>query len=174
MRIKQRLDDFRVRELIADEYFKERGEFRVYRVTKRKLTSFDAARELAHAAGVSAADVAMAGLKDRQGVTVQYMTIRRGRVVSMRALDLSVESVGFASEAITSRHSLGNSFEVTLRGLYQAELDLLRENVPLLRECPLINYFDEQRFGNLRHNQGWIAQQLMRGEHESALKRLLA
>lgn len=174
MRIKQRLDDFRVRELLAEGFLQERGEQRVYRVTKRKLTSLQAARELAYVAGVSAADVALAGLKDRQGVTIQYMSIRRGREVSLRALDLTVESVGFAAEPISSQDSLGNAFEVTLRGLTQPELDVLRDNVPALRECGVINYFDEQRFGNLRHNQGWIAQQLMRGDHEGALKRLLA
>jgi tRNA pseudouridine13 synthase len=174
MRIKQRLDDFRVRELLAEDFLRERGEFRVYRVTKRKLTSLQAARELSHVAGVTAADVAMAGLKDRQGVTVQYMTIRRGREVSLRALDLTVESVGFSGRMISSQESLGNAFEVTLRGLQQAELDVLRDNIPTLRDCGVINYFDEQRFGNLRHNQGWIAQQLMRGDHEGALQRLLA
>jgi len=174
MRIKQRLDDFRVRELLAEGILQERGEQRVYRITKRKLTSLQAARELAYVAGVSAADVCLAGLKDRQGVTTQYMSIRHGREVSLRALDLTVESVGFCAEPITSRDSLGNAFEVTLRGLAQQELDVLRDNVVALRECGLVNYFDEQRFGNLRHNQGWIAQQLMRGDHEGALKRLLA
>ena len=174
MRIKQRIDDFRVRELLADDYLLERGEYRVYRVTKRKLTSLEASRELAHAAGVPVSEVALAGLKDRQGVTTQYMSIRRGRDVNLRALDLTVESVGFARDGLESRHSLGNAFEVTLRGLMQEDLDVLRDNVPALRECGVINYFDEQRFGNLRHNQGWIAQQLMRGEHEAALKRLLA
>ena len=44
MRIKQRLDDFRVRELLAPDFLQERGEYRVYRVTKRKLTSLEAAR----------------------------------------------------------------------------------------------------------------------------------
>lgn len=174
MRIKQRLDDFRVRELLAADFLQERGEYRVYRVTKRKLTSLEAAKELAHAAGVPPADVAMAGLKDRQGVTTQFMTIRRGREVSLRALDLTVETAGFSRDSLASQHSLGNAFEVTLRGLQQEELDVLRANVPLLRECGMVNYFDEQRFGNIRHNQGWIAQQLMRGEHEAALKRLLA
>ena len=174
MRIKQRLDDFRVRELLADGVLQPSGEHRVYRVTKRKLTSLEAARELAAVAGVPAGEVALAGLKDRQGVTVQYMSLRRGREVNLRALDLTVESVGFADEALESRHSLGNAFELTLRGLVQEDLDALRENVPLVRDCGVVNYFDEQRFGNLRHNQGWIAELLMRGEREEALRRLLA
>lgn len=173
MRIKQRSDDFRVRELLAAGYLKPQGEFRVYRVTKSKLTSFEAAAELARAAGVAASDVSMAGLKDRQGVTVQHMSIRRGRDVSMRSQDLSIETVGGADEPLTSAHSEGNAFEIAVRGLEQEDLVTLRRNVLYLRDNGLVNYFDEQRFGNLRHNQGWIAQQLMRGEHEEALKKLL-
>jgi tRNA pseudouridine13 synthase len=61
-----------------------------------------------------------------------------------------------------------------VRGLEREELDALRANLPLVREQGVVNYFDDQRFGNLRHRQGWIALMLMRGEHEAALKRLLA
>ena len=52
----------------------------------------------------------MAGLKDRQGVTIQFMSIRRGREVNLRALDLTVETAGFSREGLSSGHSLGNAF----------------------------------------------------------------
>jgi tRNA pseudouridine13 synthase len=42
-----------------------------------------------------------------------------------------------------------------------------------VREHGIPNYFGEQRFGNLRHGQGWIARDLVVGEHERALKSLL-
>ena len=52
MRLKQRVGDFRVRELLRKDYLTEAGEHRVYRVTKRKLTSDEAARTLAQEARV--------------------------------------------------------------------------------------------------------------------------
>jgi tRNA pseudouridine13 synthase len=47
-------------------------------------------------------------------------------------------------------------------------------NLPVVRAHGLVNYFDDQRFGNLAHDQGWIARELMLGRHEQALRTLLA
>ena len=81
MKLKQRVGDFRVRELLEPDYLKERGEFRVYRVTKRKLTTPEAVRALADEAGVEPSAIQVAGLKDRQGVTIQHMSVERGKSV---------------------------------------------------------------------------------------------
>ena len=172
-RIKQRSEDFRVRELLREGVLQASGEWRVYRVIKRKLTSLEAAARLADLAGAAAGDVSMAGMKDRQGVTVQHMALRTGRDVAWRDERLRIESVGYVSAPLTAEASEGNSFEIVVRGLERDEIERLRTNVPLVREQGVVNYFDDQRFGNLRHGQGWIALQLMRAEHEAALRALL-
>ncbi|MEZ6019795.1 MAG: tRNA pseudouridine(13) synthase TruD [Planctomycetota bacterium] len=133
------------------------GEHRVYKVSRVKVTSVEAARELAAEAGVHHSQVSMAGLKDRQGITEQYMSIPRGREVFIGDASLRIESVGFAREAITSTDSRGNAFEVVARGLEETQLRRLRAGLDTVREFGVPNYFDEQRFGNLRHGQGWIA-----------------
>ena len=38
----------------------------------------------------------------------------------------------------------------------------------------VVNYFDSQRFGSLKHGQGFIAKDLLRGDFEAALKNYLA
>jgi tRNA pseudouridine13 synthase len=173
MRLKQRVGDFRVRELLRREYLAETGEHRVYRVTKRKLTSEEAARALAEEAGMDHTAVGLAGLKDRQGLTVQYMSLPGGREVRISSPELKVEPVGFAAAALSSADSLGNAFELTVRGLSRGELHRLRLNLPRLRAHGTLNYFDDQRFGNLTHGQGWIYKGLCLGETEAALRRLL-
>jgi len=173
MKLKQRVEDFRVRELLKEEPRKERAPFRVYRVTKRKLTSVDAAAELARQAGAVPADVSMAGLKDRQGVTIQHMALEHGPVLSFKRPDLLIETVGYLPEALRPEDSEGNAFEVVVRGLDRGELGAIRKGLGVIREEGLVNYFDDQRFGNLRHGQGWIALDLARGMHEQALRRLL-
>ena len=129
MKLKQRVEDFRVRELLMEEPRKERDEFRVYRVTKRKLTSAELARE----AGAVPADVSMAGLKDRQGVTIQHMALERGPVVSIKRPDLRIETVGWWPEALTPAHSEGNAFEIVVRALDQETLDTIRGGLGTLR-----------------------------------------
>ena len=173
MKLKARPTDFKVYEQLRDGVLEATGDHRVYKVVKRKRTSQEAAEVLADLAGVGVADVSMAGLKDRQGVTLQYMSIPRGRAVTYRRPELGIEPAGFASRELTSSDSEGNRFELVVRDLGPVEIKRLRAALPTVREHGLPNYFDQQRFGNLRHKQGWIALELMRGEHEGALKRLL-
>jgi tRNA pseudouridine13 synthase len=173
MKLKQKAQDFRVNEILDKHYLKERGRFRIYRVTKTKLTSLEAAAALADLAGVPAGEVGMAGLKDRQGVTTQFMSVKNGRPVFSKHGDLRIEPAGYAAEELTSAASLGNEFEITVRGLTQVERDNLVVNVAEVKAYGLPNYFGEQRFGNLRHGQGWIARDLAQGRHELALKSLL-
>jgi tRNA pseudouridine13 synthase len=174
MKLKQKAQDFRVRELLSPEYFKERGRFRVYCVTKKKLTSMEAAAQLADMAGVAPAEIGMAGLKDRQGVTVQFMSVKGGKPVFLKTPELRIEPAGFAAQELSSSSSLGNAFEITVRGLTHHERDQLVRGTAEVKAYGLPNYFGEQRFGNLRHGQGWIARDLARGQHELALRMLIA
>jgi len=173
MRLKQRIEDFRVRELLAPDVVGAQGDWAVYRVTKRKLTSLEAAARVAQAAGVPSGEVSMAGLKDRQGVTIQHMALHGGRPITLHDPDLRVETIGRARAELDAEASEGNAFELVLRALDARELALLRTNLAQLREHGLVNYFGDQRFGNLRHGQGWIARELMHGEPERALRALL-
>ena len=150
------------------------GSHRVYRVTKRKLTSRDAARILADEVGVEPGQVSMCGWKDRQGVTVQHMSVPQGRDLRIDSSELKIQAVGFAKEALASDDSRGNAFEIRVRDLGSHELRILRENLEVVRTSGVANYFDDQRFGNLTHRQGWIARDLMRGDHERALMSILA
>ena len=173
MRLKQRVGDFRVRELLRRDFLVPEGEHRVYRVTKRKLTSDEALRALATEAAVDPGEVQVAGLKDRQGLTIQYMSVARGREVHLATSELKIEPAGFALAPLTSGDSLGNAFELTVRMLGRDDLQRLRVNLPLMRAHGVPNYFDDQRFGNLTHDQGWIYKGLCLGDTEGALRRLL-
>ncbi len=173
MKLKQRAGDFRVRELLDRSYLSEKGDHRVYRVTKRKLTSAEAAHAIAREAGVPPGDVHLAGLKDRQGITTQYMSVARGKPVDIHTPELKVEAIGSARHPFASEFSQGNAFELTVRALRREDLRRLRMNLPLMREHGVVNYFDDQRFGNLTHGQGWIFKELAAGRFEQALKTLL-
>jgi len=171
--IKLKPQDFRVKELLDPEYLRPSGRHRVYRVKKRKRTSLEAASVLAELAGVPVAEIGMAGLKDRQAVTLQYMSVPSRREVYLNDRDLVIEPAGFASEPLSSAHSLGNGFEITVRGIRPRELSELALHVEAVREHGVVNYFGDQRFGNLRFAQGWIARDLVQGQHERALKSLI-
>ncbi len=174
MRLKQRPGDFHVRELLNDNYLTEKGDYAVYRITKKKMTTPEAIKALATETGLETGDIKFAGLKDRQAVTTQYMSVpRKHNQVTLNEGDLRIEHAGYAESELTSDHSRGNGFEITVRALWREDVRVLRNNLDGVREHGLINYFDDQRFGNLRHDQGWVARELMLGNMEEGLKRML-
>jgi tRNA pseudouridine13 synthase len=174
VKLKVRPTDFKVTERLLPEVLESSGPHRLYRVRKEKLTSMEAATELANLVGVTPADICMAGLKDRQGVTTQYMSLERGPSVSVQQKTLGIQTVGWTAAPLDSSASLGNEFGIVVRDLDGSDCDRVRASLDPVREHGLPNYFDEQRFGNLRHGQGWIVLDLIKGDISGALQRLIA
>jgi tRNA pseudouridine13 synthase len=87
-------------------------------------------------------------LKDRQGVTVQFMSVKGGKPVFLKTPELRIEPAGFAAQELSSSASLGNAFESTVRGLTHQERDQLVRGTAEVKAYGLPNYFGEQRFGN--------------------------
>ncbi|GAB4152264.1 MAG: tRNA pseudouridine(13) synthase TruD [Planctomycetota bacterium] len=172
MRLKCVPEDFRVRELLDFDEVAD-GRYFVHLVRKQKLSTAEALSRIACDCGVPRELIAYAGLKDRQAVTEQYVSIE-GRSVDLRQPDLVVICVGRTDKPITSRQSRGNSFTIAIRDLAPSDASALRRGLPSLQKTGLPNYFDDQRFGCLRHSQGFAMAALLRGDHESALRSLIA
>jgi tRNA pseudouridine13 synthase len=172
VRIKLQPEDFRV----VERFDRSRlgpGPFAIYRVAKRKWTTLEAAAALAKAAGVEKSAVSYAGLKDRQSIAVQYFSVEGGKRVELREEGLRAEFVGTAAAPIGPEANRANSFEIVVRGLDRADLEAMRANLDEVRGVGLPNYFDDQRFGCLRHGQGFVARELIAGRDEEALRSLL-
>src|SRR5690606_13975964 len=172
MRLKVRPEDFRVRELLDFEP-DPRGEHFVHLLRKSKLDTVQALTEVARHCDVSRRDIAFAGLKDRQGITEQWISVR-GKRLDLRRRDLEVTFVGRAAHAITSKQSRGNAFEIVLRELTEREVERLRARAAEVQRSGFPNYCDDQRFGNVRHGQGFIMRDVLAGEYERALQALIA
>ena len=172
MRLKQRPGDFQVRE---DFHFTpaEQGEHYVHVLTKEKIDTLTALARVAHVAGVPRTAIAFAGLKDRQGITEQWISLP-GLKVQIDEPGLQVRYVGRSDQAVTSKQNQGNHFVIVVRDLTPGDAGRLRRNLPSLQKGGLPNYFDDQRFGCLKHGQGFIVAELLRGRAEKALKGLIA
>lgn len=172
MRLKVRPEDFRVRELLEFESDPQ-GEHYVHLLRKEKLDTVQALTEVARVCGISRRDIAFAGLKDRQGVTEQWISVR-GKRLELRRRDLQVVFQGRSSRPITSKQSSGNAFEVVLRELGDGEVERLRARLPSVIESGFPNYYDDQRFGNVTHGQGFILRDVLAGDYEAGLRKLIA
>ena len=172
MRLKRTQDDFRVFEQL-DEAQLAGGEYLVHRITKKGLTTAEAAEALAKQAGVELDSISFAGIKDRDGVCGQYMTVLGGSPVNLKTSQLTIRHIGKHNAEISHALLGGNSFELVLRDLEAKEMARIRHNLAQTRDWGLPNYFDDQRFGCLRHGQGFVVRKLLRGDIEGALKSLM-
>lgn len=172
MKLKTAPEDFVVTELARWEEDPE-GDYRIYRVRKRKMTTFEAIDLIRDHTGAEGEALTYAGLKDRQAVAVQHVALRglelRGKIPGLRC-----DLVGRARHPLTSRHLLGNRFEIIVRELDHASAGLFCGRAREVAEHGLPNYFGEQRFGNIRAGQAFLARELILGRHEEALRLLLA
>ncbi len=172
MRIKQRPEDFSVKESYRFEEVPS-GRFRVYLMDKQKLSTFDAANRIRDAFGLKPGSISYCGLKDKQGRTEQLIAVE-GADVDMQEPDLRLKYLGRSDKALSAANITSNRFAVTVRSLEESTVGPLNVAAAEVNRLGVVNYFDSQRFGSLKHGQGFIAKDLIRGDFEAALRNYLA
>ena len=172
MRLKQRPEDFSVTESwrFDDD---PAGAWRVYLMDKQKLTTFEAVDRLCRTFKIPRAEVTYCGLKDKQGRTTQLVAVK-GRDVRVQDADLRLKPLGRSREPLSARNTTSNRFAVTVRDLSQDDVARLSTSLAEVQRLGVVNYFDSQRFGPLKHGQGFVVKELMRGDFETALKNVIA
>ena len=173
MKVKRLPEDFRVEE-IPDVAAAESGRFTFYRLSKSGMGTFEAIDAIRRRWNLAERQVSYGGLKDRHAQTVQYLTILGGPPQPLRESHFELEPIGRLNQAYGPEHFRGNRFSITLR-------DLTAEGVALaikaLGELPvdgLPNYFDDQRFGSVGFDGGFIARAWLLGDYEQAFRLAVA
>jgi tRNA pseudouridine13 synthase len=176
VKIKQRPEDFVVREGYRFDPDPE-GQVWVYRMDKQKISTLQALERISGEFGVRRRNLSICGLKDKQGRTEQLVGVLGGALGPMEVVqagDLRLKLIGRTPQPLSSGNITANRFEVTVRDLSPAEAARVAESVAEVQRVGVVNYFDSQRFGFLKHGQGFLAKHLLRGNWEGALKAFLA
>jgi tRNA pseudouridine13 synthase len=141
-------DDFVVEELPAYAPSGE-GTHTFLWIEKRGLTTDEAVTRLAAALGASARDAGTAGMKDRQAVTRQWISLPN--VDPARALAAAVDGARVLDarrhgHKLRTGHLRGNRFTITVRGATDG-VARARAVLDALARRGLPNWFGAQRFG---------------------------
>lgn len=172
MRIKQKPEDFSVKESYRFDQVPD-GQYRVYLMDKQKLSTFDAVDRLREAFGLRPGSISHCGLKDKQGRTEQIIAVD-GADVDMQEEDLRLKYLGRTDRPLSAANITSNRFSVTVRALTDSDFPKLSIAAAEVTRLGVVNYFDSQRFGSLKHGQGFIAKDLIRGDFEAALHNYMA
>jgi tRNA pseudouridine13 synthase len=144
--IKASPEDFRVDEIPAYAPAGS-GPHLWLHVEKRGRTTRDVVRDLARRLGVQERDVGVAGLKDRQAVTTQWLSFPVARDPDPASLDgegFRVVAASRHGNKLRTGHSRGNRFSIAVRG---GDAARARATADALAARGLPNFFGAQRFG---------------------------
>jgi tRNA pseudouridine13 synthase len=140
---------------------------------KQKLSTFEAVERIRSRYGLRPGAISFCGLKDKQGRTEQLIAVD-GAEVDCQEPDLRLKPLGRTGRPLSAENTTSNRFSVTVRAVTDEDLQELPRAAAEVNRLGVVNYFDSQRFGSLKHGQGYIAKDLLRGDFEAALRNYLA
>jgi tRNA pseudouridine13 synthase len=150
--IRARDEDFAVEELPAYESDGQPGHL-LLTLKKRGLSSEEALRELANQLKVPRAEIGLAGLKDREAVTTQRVSVPDRAASALASFSHPRIELGQPqphSHKLRRGHLRGNRFVITVRQLpipvSEAER-LANAKLERIASDGLRNYYGAQRFG---------------------------
>jgi tRNA pseudouridine13 synthase len=174
MKIRARLEDFIVEEILSVSP-QQRGRWQLLKMTKRRLNTTDAVSTVARALGIPVEKIGYAGRKDRHALTTQYITVpAHARLPStLPDTHIALEPAGYVERPLAPADMKGNRFLVTVRDLTPEEATTACHEAEVAGQQGFINYFDDQRFGPWDATQGFLAEKVIQGHFNGALKHYL-
>ncbi len=169
MRIKQKPEDFVVYE-VADISPEAKGPYALYRLYKRGATTWDVLGDIARRLRCRYDDIGYGGLKDRQALSYQFITLKNGPKRDLEGRNYRLEYLGQTTTPMSKALLQGNKFRILVR---EVKTDGLEKEIDLVRRFGVVNYFDEQRFGSVRQSGEFAIRELILGHYERALYLIL-
>jgi tRNA pseudouridine13 synthase len=167
--IKASPEDFRVDEIPAYAPAGS-GPHLWLHVEKRGRTTRDVVRDLARRLGVQERDVGVAGLKDRQAVTTQWLSFPVARDPGPGPLEgegFRILAVSRHGNKLRTGHSRGNRFSIVVRG---GDAARARAAADALAVRGLANFFGAQRFGAAGTNAA-LGRAILQGSADAETRR---
>ncbi|MFO2967430.1 tRNA pseudouridine(13) synthase TruD [Legionella pneumophila serogroup 1] len=142
-------EDFQVNELFEGQFSGE-GEHIVLKIEKKGLTTEEVVKSLARLINKPIKLISYAGLKDKQALTTQWLSIHApGEVIegieTLEAPGWKILECTRHNKKLRPGFLSGNHFTITLRNVSN-ETDLIHR-IEQIKLKGVPNYFGEQRFG---------------------------
>ena len=146
---KQNKDDFVVTEIPLYEFSGE-GEHLVLKIRKKDLATWDAIEILAKYLNCSSREFGYAGLKDKNALTVQSISVHRKYEEVLKSFqheNLKILETTYHNNKIKVGHLKGNKFFIRLKRVGAIEKRKIEEALGAIVTNGIPNYFGFQRFG---------------------------
>lgn len=192
--IRQTPEDFTVQEILLDgskaeiqrtqytpRLLEGRGRYLICLLVKRKLDTLLTVRKIAKQLGISERRVQIAGIKDKNAVTAQHISIENikpEKLKRVQGYDIQVHPLRYSPNMIFPHMSFGNIFNITIRGIdygytsIQTRVSKIKSELYVLNGVP--NFFGHQRFGTIRPITHLVGKAIVKNDLEAAVLLFLA
>jgi len=165
--IKQKPEDFIVKEVPNKIFNKINGKYLIYSLKKINRNTEDCIQHLSRTLKVPRKFLGFAGTKDHNAITEQYISVfnvqnLKSKIENIKGLEnFSLEFIGYLDNPLSLGDLATNKFEITIRAL--------DKKVDIENPHSIINYFDEQRFSKNNHI---IGKAIIKKDFENAVEEL--
>jgi len=126
------------------------GEHLIIKIRKKDLTTWEAIDLLSNHIGVSSREFGYAGLKDKDGMTIQYLSISKKyekKLLTYKSKKLKILEYTYHNNKIKIGHLKGNNFFIRLKKVNHVSANIINSVLKKIKKEGIPNYFGYQRFG---------------------------
>lgn len=130
--------------------FSGEGEHLVLHVRKKEMTTWDMLQYLSEVTGCKVRDFGYAGLKDKEGMTTQYLSLHKSfepKLATFSHDKIKILEKTYHNNKIRTGHLKGNRFFVRLKKVSPVDAKKLQEGLKKIAKEGFPNFFGYQRFG---------------------------
>ncbi|MDD3324315.1 MAG: tRNA pseudouridine(13) synthase TruD [Sulfurospirillaceae bacterium] len=130
--------------------FSGEGEHLVLHVRKKDLTTWDMVQKISEITGAKVRDIGYAGLKDKDGMTTQYISLHRNFEPKLEGFThdkIKILDKTYHNNKIRIGHLKGNRFFIRLKKVNPIDAKKLSSALKAIAKEGYPNFFGYQRFG---------------------------
>jgi len=165
--------DFVVNEIPLYEFSGE-GEHLILHVRKKDLTTWQMVDRLSQYCGAKVRDFGYAGLKDKDGMTTQYISIHKNfeqKLEDFTDNQIKIISKTYHNNKIKIGHLKGNRFFIRLKRVNKVDGQKLGNALKKMKKEGFPNFFGYQRFGREGNNYVF-GREILEGKRKERNKKM--
>ena len=165
--------DFVVSEIPLYEWSGE-GEHLILKIRKKEMTTWQMLKVLSSVTGIKEREFGYAGLKDKDGMTIQYISmpkIKEATLENFHHDKIKIIERAYHKNKLKIGHLKGNHFFIRLKKVNPTDAKKLKEAVKSIQKLGFPNYFGYQRFGKDGDNFEY-AKKVLTGEIKERNKKM--
>lgn len=149
--------------------------FSTFNLIKINKDTFEAIKRISKALNIPTSSFNYSGLKDKQAVSIQKISIKGNYIEQLKKLnlhDIFIRDIYPTKKPVKLGSHVGNNFTIVIRNIDSKNSTKLKINELLhfLNNFGFPNYFGLQRFGNYRPNSHIVGRYLLLDDYRNAFE----